>query len=319
MQIVLLILVALILVAGLGLLAGNRKTRALAEEARRSVPMAGTLAELPGGAIHYLDLGPRDAPALVMIHGLGGQMHHFTYAMTGLLQGDFRLIVIDRPGCGYSRRDDPGAAELPEQARMIWALLDRLDIARPGLVGHSLGGAVALAMALERPDAVSCLALLAPLTRPDDTPAPAFDGLDVPRIWQRNLLAHTWAVPMARAGAIETLGLVFHPEPWPSDFLERGGAGLGLRPEAFIASVEDYAAADGIAALCPDYATGLKAPGGVLFGVEDAILDPQVQGRPMEEFGLQFSALPGRGHMLPITAPTECAAFVRRMAGRRTA
>lgn len=317
MQIILLVLVLLILAAGVFLAIGARKTRTMADEARATVPQAGQIIEVPGGAVHLLDMGPRDAPAVVMIHGLGGQMHHFTYAMTDLLKDDFRLIVLDRPGCGYSRRDTEAQAELTAQGRMIWAALEHLDVRDPVLVGHSLGGAVALGMAVDRPDQAKALALIAPLTRPDVSPSDAFAGLNVPNRTARRLLAHTWAVPMARAGALNTLNMVFAPEPWPADFLERGGGALGLRPESFLASVEDYMASDGIGAISQDYGARLKTPGGILYGADDALLDPVAQGQSMEEFGLEYKALPGRGHMLPITAPAECATFVRKMAARQ--
>lgn len=316
MQVVLVILVVLIAAAGILMVIGARKTRAMAAEAVQLVPQAGDIARVPGGAIHYLDLGPRDAPVMVLIHGLGGQMHHFTYAMTGLLESDFRLIVVDRPGCGYSERDSEDQAALPEQARMIRALLEQLGITRPILVGHSLGGAVALTMAVDRPEATAALVLLAPLTHPSATVSPAFDGLDIPNRHLRRLLAQTWAVPLARRGAIETLTEVFRPEPWPADFLDRGGASLGLRPKAFLASVEDFMASGGIGAVAERYASRLTMPGGVLYGAEDALLDPTAQGRAMEKYGFTFKALPGHGHMLPITAATESAAFVRQIAAR---
>ncbi|OWU66448.1 alpha/beta fold hydrolase [Marinibacterium profundimaris] len=316
MQAVLLILLGLLAVTAVWLALGAVKTRKLAAEARASVPQAGERMDVSGGAIHYLDLGPREAPVLVMIHGLGGQMHHFTYAMTGLLEDDFRLIVIDRPGCGYSLRDDEAQAALTEQARMIWEMLDRLGVTRPVLVGHSLGGAVSLGMAVQRPAETGALALLAPLTHPNTAASPAFDGLNQPNRRMRHLLARTWAVPMARRTAIETLTEVFRPEPWPADFLDRGGASLGLRPEAFLASVEDYMASAGIGAIAAQYDSALTMPGGVLFGSGDALLDPQEQGAAMTAHGLEFTALPDRGHMIPITAPADCATFVRRIAGR---
>lgn len=292
-------------------------TRHLGRNVETLVPQAGQLRPVPGGAIHHVDLGPRGAPAVVLIHGLSGQLQHFTHGVAPLLEQEFRVIALDRPGCGYSTRDGDERAALPEQARMIWALLDELEVARPVLVGHSLGGAVALAMALERPEQAGALALISPLTHPPTEEAGVFQGLAVRSALMRRVIGHTIAVPAARRTAAKVLEEVFRPEPCPEDFLTRGGGALGLRPKGFIAASADYMAANaGIAALQARYADELTAPGGVLFGAEDAVLDPVQHGTPMEGFGLSVETLPDRGHMLPITAPAPCADFIRRMAAR---
>jgi len=292
-------------------------TRYLGRDVEKLVPQAGQVQPVPGGAIHHVDLGPRDAPAVVLIHGLSGQLQHFTYGVAGLLEQEFRVIALDRPGCGYSTRDSDDRAALPEQARMIWALLEGLQVEKPVLVGHSLGGAVALAMTLDRPEQTGALALISPLTHPQTDEAGAFNGLAVRSALMRRVIGHTIAVPAARRTAARVLDEVFRPEPCPEDFLARGGGALGLRPKGFIAASGDYMAANaGIAALQSRYAEGLKTPGGVLFGAADAVLDPARHGATMEGFGLSVETLPDRGHMLPITAPSACADFIRRMAAR---
>lgn len=311
---ILIVLIALVAAIAAALVL---RTRYLGRDVEKVVPQAGQIAAVPGGAIHYVDLGPRDAPVVVAIHGLSGQLQHFTYGVTGLLEQDYRVIALDRPGYGYSSRDGDAQAALPEQARMIWALLDTLGVERPVLAGHSLGGAVSLAMALERPGEVGALALIAPLTHPQGDEIAAFKGLDIPSPLLRRIIAHTLAVPMAQRTAVEVLTQVFAPEPWPEDFLARGGGALGLRPKGFIAASTDYMAANrGIGAQAPRYAGELKTPGGVLFGADDFLLAPARHCAPMEQYGLSCETVAGRGHMLPITAPELCADFIRRMAAK---
>ena len=58
----------------------------------------------------------------------------------------------------------------------------------------------------------------------------------------------------------------------------------------------------------------LKVPGGILYGAKDAILTPSAHGAPMTQYGLTDEQIEGLGHMIPITAPDACAAFVRRIA-----
>jgi len=281
------------------------------------VPRAGQLVEVEGGAIHYVEQGPRDAPPVVLIHGLSGQLQHFDYGVAEALAGEFRVISVDRPGCGYSRRDDPALADPGAQARMIDAALDRLGVGRAVIVGHSLGGAVALAMALDRPGWVGALALICPATQLQTETPEAFRGLLIRTGWLRRAVAHTVAVPLAAATARKVLEMVFRPDPVPENFIIRGGGALGLRPKAFITASEDIlalqAAAPGLAAR---YGEDLKAPGGVLYGGADAILSPSAHGRTMQPHGLTFEAVEGAGHMLPVSAPDACAAFIRRIAAQ---
>ena len=78
------------------LAAAHLWTRKLAADAERLVPQVGNMQRVDGGVMHFVDLGPRDAPAVVLIHGLHGQLQHFTYAMSGLLETDFRVVALDR-------------------------------------------------------------------------------------------------------------------------------------------------------------------------------------------------------------------------------
>lgn len=313
--ITILILLIVVLVGGLVIW-----TRMLARTAEQLVPMNGTRVDVPGGSIHYLDLGPRDAQPLVLIHGLAGQMHNFNYALSDILAKDFRVIVLDRPGSGYSTRDSDDLAALPEQVRMIDAFLDKLDIQNPVLVGHSMGGAVSLAMALERPDKVRALALLAPLTQATESPPDVFKPLAMNSAFMRRLIGNTIAVPMGKYTAGTVLAEVFKPEPAPDDFLVRGGGAFGMRPQSFVCASADLTqVALGMENLMSQYKGGLKTPGGILYGTDDALLAAPVHGKTMQSFGLDYEELPGRGHMILVTAPDECADFIRRMVAKAAA
>lgn len=292
--------------------ASHISTRKEARAAQAMVPPAGLFHQLAKGKIHYVDLGPRDAQPLVLIHGLSGQLQHFTYALADLLARDFRVIAVDRPGCGYSTRASDALARLPEQAAMLQEFLDAIGIKNPVLVGHSLGGAVSLAMALANPDKIRGLALLAPLTHPSAAGPDVFKGLIVNSSTMRHFMAQTVAVPAAKRSSGPVLDQVFAPEICPDDFLIRAGGILGLRPEGFVAASADasflYPAIEQQAAR---YAQDLKVPGRILFGEEDAILSPDAQGHSMEAHGVPCLVEPGLGHMLPITRPDLCDSFIR--------
>ncbi|MEL0438816.1 alpha/beta fold hydrolase [Phycobacter sp. K97] len=292
--------------------AAHLSTRRMAREAEALVPPVGQFHQTPHGRLHYVETGPSKAQPLVFIHGLSGQLQHFTYALADRMAADFRVIALDRPGCGYSTRNSDSLARLPAQAEMIQNLLDAKGIKDPVLVGHSLGGAVSLAMALAAPKKVRGLALLAPLTHPSPGGAEVFKGLIVHSPMMRRLMANTVAIPAAKRTANAVLTQIFAPEVCPEDFLDRAGGILGLRPQSFIAASADATFLyPTIAEQAARYLRELRTPGAVLFGADDAILNAEEQGRAMETFGLKCRIEPGLGHMLPITQPALCEEFIR--------
>ena len=292
-------------------------TRKLASDAVKAVPKTGQVQPVGGGTIHYVEMGPSDAPTIVLIHGLAGQLQHYTYAMTDLLKDDFRVIVIDRPGCGYSDRAQDEMAALPEQARMIAEFMEAKGIEKSVVVGHSLGGALTLALALDYPDKVNSMALIAPLTQVQEEVPEIFKGLELRSPMMRRLVGNTIAAPMGKATADKVLAFAFAPEQPVNDFMIRAAAILGLRPVAFVGASSDMVMLEDVLPVQVARYGELKVPGGILYGDGDTILNHETHGKPMTAFGLSYEEMAGRGHMLPMTAPQECVDFVRRMAALR--
>lgn len=290
-------------------------TRLLAATAEKTAPEIGRVIAVEGGDIHYTDAGPREGRVVVLIHGLAGNMRNFHYGMIEDLSQEFRVITIDRPGSGYSTRQSDDLASLSAQSAMVWAFLDKIGAEKPVLVGHSLGGALSLAMAMDRKGKVGALALLAPLTAAMSEPPPVFKPLRIASPAIRRFIGHTLAAPIARMTSKTVVREVFAPEDPPADFMSRGGGILGMRPKAFITASADLIGVHAsMAEQGARYASDLDVHGGILFGTDDNLLAPDVHGRPMEKFGLGYETLPGRGHMIPVTAPEACSDFVRRMA-----
>jgi pimeloyl-ACP methyl ester carboxylesterase len=185
-------------------------------------------------------------------------------------------------------------------------------------VGHSLGGTVALALAVAHPTLVRALALVAPLTQvPPAVPA-VFAGLVIPNALVRAVIGWTLAVPVSMSRRDEVLGTVFGPEPVPADFGMAGGGLLGVRPSAFISASADLVAVPpNLPALIARYPE-LRMPIAVLYGTSDRVLSPELHGT---EFTRQVShatlePVAGAGHMLPITAPERVTAFIHAVASR---
>ncbi|WP_218952355.1 alpha/beta hydrolase [Amycolatopsis anabasis] len=119
---------------------------------------------LHSGGIHVCRDGPRDAPALLLIHGTAAPASWWD-PMVPLLTGSHRVIRIDLLGCGQSTEPDGASYAVPDQARRVGAALDGLGVEHVIVVGHSSGGAFATALAEQRPGLVTALVLIS--TGPD--------------------------------------------------------------------------------------------------------------------------------------------------------
>jgi pimeloyl-ACP methyl ester carboxylesterase len=95
---------------------------------------------------------------VLLVHGLGSSSADWAFQIPAL-EPRFRVLAPDLPGCGHSA-PPAGGYEIAGMARGLWALVDGLELPSVSLVGFSLGGAVALEMALQRPQAVPRLALI---------------------------------------------------------------------------------------------------------------------------------------------------------------
>ncbi|MFF5710551.1 alpha/beta fold hydrolase [Streptomyces sp. NPDC012756] len=118
-----------------------------------------SLLPLDDGGIHVCQDGPRDAPALLLLHGSASSTRSWD-PMVPLLTGSHRVIRIDLLGHGRSAKPDDRSYAVPDQASRVGAALERLGVERAAVVGHSSGGVVATALAEHRPDLVTALALV---------------------------------------------------------------------------------------------------------------------------------------------------------------
>ncbi|NWC47369.1 alpha/beta hydrolase [Pseudomonas edaphica] len=281
-----------------------------------TVPINGRFVEVDGERFHYVEEGK--GPPLVMIHGLMGSSRNLTYALSGQLRERFRVITLDRPGSGYSSRGAHTAADLPAQARQIAAFIKTLDLDKPLVLGHSLGGAIALALALDHPHAVSGLVLVAPLTHPQLLLPLVFLSLAVRPAWLRRWVSHTLTLPVGLLTKGSVVKGVFAPDTAPPDFATRGGGLLGMRPDNFYAaSTEINTVNDHLPDMVKRYPQ-LTLPIGLIYGARDKVLDFQKHGQALASKvpGLKLQVVEGRGHMLPITATERVVAVVEQIAKR---
>lgn len=286
-----------------------RRVAARAREIEARIPPLGELVSVEtakgAGALHYLERGAARAGRrpVVLIHGAGGTLRHFHPMVIEPLAETDRVIAVDRPGAGYSAPSGLDALSLADQAAFLRSGLRKLGVEQPVLVGHSLGGSVALAYALAYADEVSALVLLAPGTTPF-TPKPPAPAKPVGQAWLRKALAWMLLPGALEAAREEIWAAVFGPQQAPEHFGTEGGADLGLRPSQIEASLTEQAVyQDGLAALAARYGE-LSTPVTILFGDADGVVDAEPHIAPLRTAAEEVSVeiLPGVGHMLPHSA-----------------
>ena len=288
----------------------------MARRVERLCPPRGRFIGVGRERVHIVEAG--DGPPVVLVHGLAGQSGNYAYDVVDRLAASFRVVAIDRPGSGHSPRTRGARANLRAQGDLVAGVIGVLGLGRPLVVGHSLGGAIALALALDHPDRVGGLALIAPLTHPERAAPRAFRLLAIRSAPLRAFLAWTVAVPLAMLRRPAMLASLFGPEQAPADFSGRGGGMLALRPATFVGAAADLAAAGAdLPGMVARYAS-LAVPVGVLFGDGDRVLDHRRHGEALRAriASLDLAIVPGGGHMLPVTQGAVTASFIERQAGR---
>ena len=140
------------------------------------------MTEVAGVTLHVRDDGPKDAPAIVMLHGFGSSLHTWE-AWAQALKGEYRVIRLDLPGSGLSPPDATNTYTDAHSIDLILALMDQRGIARASLIGNSLGGRIAWTFAATHPDRTDKLILISP----DGFASPGFEygkAPDVPPMLQ---------------------------------------------------------------------------------------------------------------------------------------
>lgn len=285
-------------------------TKIASQNIKRSVPKFGKTTALQDAEIHWYESG--QGKPIIMLHGLAGNLRNFTYALVGKLDKEYRVIAIDRAGCGWSKRLKSDSATLQEQARIISEFIDKEQIEKPLIVGHSLGGAIALALALEYKNKISGLALICPATQIIDKIPDMFKFLNISSPLIRLFFAHTISSLIGILTRKETFKAAFSPEAICNDFGIKGGGDFALTSEAFIRTSEDLIFAQSSAPSLVGREKELDVYTEVLFGEDDEILDAKLHGEKFAKLaGAKLTMVPETGHMLPLTIPDECADFIR--------
>lgn len=288
--------------------------RARARAAESAHPPAGRFVAADGARLHVLDRGA--GPPLVLLHGMGALIGDF--AESGLIDRaaqDHRVLAFDRPGYGYSTRPSGTVWSPSAQAAVIRAGLRELGIPRAIILGHSWGTMVALAFALDNPDATAGLVLLSGYFHPTLRPDPLLLGVPaLPGIG--TLLANTVSPLIGRALRRAIYRQLFAPMPVPDRFEARFPVAMTLRPGHLQAAAGDAAQLQtGAAALAGRY-PALDLPIAIVSGTGDAIVSHADQSQRLADTLPQarLFAVEGAGHMIHWIAPDTVMAAIASVA-----
>lgn len=307
--------VSLMGLSGLGL-GACVSSMAYTSRVEAAFPADGRQLDVSGHGVHVLTRGPEEGPAVLLIHGASANAREFTATLAPRLETDMRVLMADRPGHGYSDRFD-GAYSLAAQARQMAGVLDQLAPGQKAVVaGHSFGGAVALRLALDRPDLVSGLVLLAPVTHDWG------DG-DGGTAWYNFIAANpvsgpafSQLVPIVGPAQVKNgISSVFAPAPAPQTYYETSGLGLFLRPPNFRANAQDMTRLKGELAEQSTRYGELTLPITVFSGSQDRVLSPKLHtARLKKQVPLELVILPDEGHMPHHGEGEAVASAIRRLA-----
>lgn len=121
----------------------------------------GRFIELDDGArIHVMEAGDPGDPTVVLVHGFGGSTWSWRDTLPALEAAGYRTVALDLRGFGLSEKTLDGDHSHRGQAEVVGQVMDSLDIGRAVVVGHSMGGDVAVRLAQARPDLVRGLVLV---------------------------------------------------------------------------------------------------------------------------------------------------------------
>ena len=310
-------MVAVIVVAVLGILA--LATQAGVLLVQRAHPAPGAMVEVAGAALHVVELGPRGAAGLpvVMLHGASSNLEVMRQPVGERLARDHRVILIDRPGHGWSTRARLEDSTPEIQGRMIAEALAKLGVSKAIFVVHSWSGALGARMALDDPDRVAGVVMLAPVAYPWPGGVGRYNKIvAMPVIGQ--LLAYTITLPLGTFLVGPGAAGVFFPQTMPDGYIGDTATKLLLRPREFLANAHDLATLKAaVAEQAPRYAE-IKAPVTIISGdPSDKTVSTSIHSRPLAAAvpNAKLIVLPGVGHMVQNAALDLVIAEIEAMIG----
>ena len=286
--------------------AGKRQT------AEEKYPPIGKIIQVQGVDVHYTRQG--SGPAIILLHGAGGNLRDFTSGLASAMAKTNEVISFDRPGHGYTDLDNTFGGSPMEQAAFLHAAAVQLGVTQATVLGYSLGGAVALAWALQEPDFVQSLLLVA----------------SVSNVWPRELrllyrsaanpVTGSVVTPVIAAFAPQNLmdtivREVFFPQIPPDGYNELIGADLSIRAATIRANTRQITGLrKHIVAMAKRYGE-LTLPVELIHGDADTVVPVHIHSDVMAKTlpHATFTRIAGLGHGAQHFAKDEILAALGRL------
>jgi pimeloyl-ACP methyl ester carboxylesterase len=275
----------------------------------------GRFIDVGGFRQHVVEIGSgtAGAPPVVLLHGAGANLEDMYLALGKRLAARHRVILVDRPGLGHSARSKRSGCSPVEQAGVLRAVLERLGVEQPIVVGHSWGGTLALAYALDFPQAVAGLVLAAPATHPGVWPLSRLNAiLNGPIGW---LFVRTLALPFGVALIWPGSRTAFLPQRIPEHYVRDSAAMLVLRPPTLMNNWADVGCLEAVLTQQAARYGSLATPTIAFSGDRGLLAPPAAHTLKLAAAAacVKVHVLPGYGHMLHYDAADRIAAAVEEL------
>jgi pimeloyl-ACP methyl ester carboxylesterase len=265
--------------------------------------------------LHYLEAG--SGQPVVFISGGSGKVQDFSLSpLFELATEEYRVIIIDRPGLGYSEKPSDEEATPPVQARLIHKAIEKLGYEKPIVVGQSWGGVIALAYAQAYSNDLSGIVLLGSSPYPRERQTDFFDVIaQMPVIG--TLTLHTLYVPIGRhwvAPAImEQNKTYFAPlESVPESFYD-ATIELNLRPSHLKAAAEETRVIPASLAALVEGLDKVKVPVMILDGDQDTHAIEQASRLKQDLPASRMVVVEGANHYLWFSNPEMVMETIREL------
>lgn len=287
---------ALATALGLTVAYANRQLDAIETLDPEAAAPDGQFLTVDGVRLHYLDGGAAtgDRPPVLLLHGFGSSTYSWRHTIPALASHE-RVLALDFPGHGYSERVTTPTYSLRRYAGLVAGFLTALEIGQAVVVGNSMGGAVALQLAIRHPQRVARLVVVDAATGSEDTrrPPAALMRLLTAGPLGRAFIYYTFGNP-----AFARRGLEFSYAD-PARLSDRSftsyRAPLRVRgtAQALVAMTTSPPDDD-----LPELLPAIHAPTLILWGAGDRLI-PLARGESLRDLipGSRLAVLPDCGHL----------------------
>ena len=253
-----------------------------------------------GMTLNYVSAG--SGRPVVLIHGNPGSYHDYTLAVVERLSRSYHVFAFDRPGHGYSGRQDSVKTTVEVQALIIRDALKRLSLEKPVLVGHSWGGSLVLAAAVAYGKDLAGIVLLAPAAYPSASVEWWSLFPHVPLIG--NFVVNKLTPVLGRALVRKSLKRAYDPQEVQTDYVEQS-LELWMRPDQIRACAYDERTLGASLTVLSESYRDIEMPVVIVTGSADRLLDPEEHAYPLHRTikDSKLVVLPETGHQLPQTRP----------------